>query len=266
MLYKKQPLLEYVPLNPIQICTLTKKFWEKLIRYLCGGDTVCKGNNSIWKKDSVQSFPCLPQPFQVSVNRARVGVTSVKVSWTSPPVPQKRGSRLVLVVSAIWSNAEWTSLGDRRGLTPVRHQSSWTFPVWFPWHPDELWSAYRWIRVTRWCRCRQRWWPASWEWSQWCPAWPGCSPPCFPCLGFPFPHHCGECWPFSQEKSALFVSNRSGVNRQQWERETQSICRPFFFQPRGEKKKSFILLVCVFQQLLWNLNGFHLCCVNIQLS
>lgn len=68
-------------------------------------------------------------------------------------------------------------------------------------------------RPTRWCRCRQRWWLPSWEWSQWCPTWPRCSPPYPPCLGFPFPHHCGECLPFSLEKSAVFVSDQSGMSR-----------------------------------------------------
>lgn len=68
-------------------------------------------------------------------------------------------------------------------------------------------------RSIRWCRCRQRWWLPSWEWSQWCPTWPRCSPPYFPCLEFPFPHHCGECLPFSLEKSAVFVSDQSGASR-----------------------------------------------------
>lgn len=125
-----------------------------------------------------------------------------------------------MLASKAWSNPGWVHLCGKEdpgrfcwsqppqampagGLSTnaeawLHHQSSWTLSLWFPWRPDELWSACGWIRVTRWCRCRQRWWPASWEWSQWCPAWPGCSPPCFPCLGFPFPHHCGECWPFSQ--------------------------------------------------------------------
>lgn len=169
----------------------------------------CSGYVSVKEIIPSEKRLCAVQSLSSVPRCARVGVTSVKVSWMRTPGE-------FLVVSAIYR--------DRGGSTPVHHRLSWTFPTWFPWWgPGEPSSTRRWVRVTRWCRCRRRWWPAGWEWSQWCPAWPGCSPPCFPCLGFPFPHHCGECWPFSQEKYALFVSNWSGANRQERERETQSI-------------------------------------------
>lgn len=98
----------------------------------------------------------------------------------------------------------WPSLLCALRIFAVDTETSSDLPL--TKHGERSWS-------TRSCRCRRRWWLPSWGWSRWCPAWPGCSPPYFPCLGFPFPHHCGECLPFSLEKSAVFVSDQSGASR-----------------------------------------------------
>lgn len=146
------------------------------------------------------------------------------VFWIFLPVKGRRTSQFPIVL-AVWSDAGWMPYGDHIVLDPVHHSSSLLPPsspnqsTYCSYNgTDELWSAppegvQEFERPTRWCRCRQRWWLPSWEWSQWCPTWPRCSPPYSPCLGFPFPHHSGECLPFSLEKSAVFVSDQSGVSR-----------------------------------------------------
>lgn len=131
-----------------------------------------------------------------------------------------RGTSQFLIVSAVWSDA---------GLVP--YGNSTVQPLPFSTHLFLLFSQHsvaeaaqmcsavskmkhnKSSRPTRWCRCRQKWWRPSWEWSQWFPAWPRWSPPYFPCLGFPFPHHCRECLPFSLEKPAVFFSDQSGAGR-----------------------------------------------------